>query len=152
MAYLIWKLLHVIAAIIFIGNITIAPFWKAAADRSKDRLRIADTMKNIIRADRVFTMPSVTVLIVFGFGAQMTFGYPIETPWILWGLIMVIVSGVVFMTKVVPLQKKMYSLASDENKFNWEEYRKLSKEWNIWGSIATIAPYIALVLMVLKPS
>lgn len=152
MAYLIWKLLHVIAAIIFIGNITIAPFWKAAADRSKDRLRIADTMKNIIRADRFFTMPSVTVLIVFGFGAQMTFGYPIETPWILWGLIMVVVSGVVFMTKVVPLQKKMYSLASDENKFNWEEYRKLSKEWNIWGSIATIAPYIALVLMVLKPS
>ena len=152
MAYLIWKLLHVIAAIIFIGNITIAPFWKAAADRSKDRLRIADTMKNIIRADRVFTMPSVTVLIVFGFGAQMTFGYPIETPWILWGLIMVVVSGVVFMTKVVPLQKKMYSLASDENKFNWEEYRKLSKEWNIWGSIATIAPYIAVVLMVLKPS
>jgi uncharacterized membrane protein len=152
MAYLIWKLLHVIAAIIFIGNITIAPFWKAAADRSKDRLRIADTMKNIIRADMVFTMPSVTVLIVFGFGAQMTFGYPIETPWILWGLIMVVVSGVVFMTKVVPLQKKMYSLASDENKFNWEEYRKLSKEWNIWGSIATIAPYIALVLMVLKPS
>jgi uncharacterized membrane protein len=145
MAYLIWKLLHVIAAIIFIGNITIAPFWKAAADRSKDRLRIADTMKNIIRADMVFTMPSVTVLIVFGFGAQMTFGYPIETPWILWGLIMVVVSGVVFMTKVVPLQKKMYSLASDENKFNWEEYRKLSKEWNIWGSIATIAPYIALV-------
>jgi len=152
MAYLIWKLLHVIAAIIFIGNITIAPFWKAAADRSKDRLRIADTMKNIIRADRVFTMPSVTVLIVFGFGAQMTFGYPIETPWILWGLIMVVVSGVVFMTKVVPLQKKMYSLASDETKFNWEEYRKLSKEWNIWGSIATIAPYIAVVLMVLKPS
>jgi uncharacterized membrane protein len=152
MAYLIWKLLHVIAAIIFIGNITIAPFWKAAADRSKDRLRIADTMKNIIRADRVFTMPSVTVLIVFGFGAQMTFGYPIETPWILWGLIMVVVSGVVFMTKVVPLQKKMYSLASDENKFNWEEYRKLSKQWNIWGSIATVAPYIAVVLMVLKPS
>ena len=97
-------------------------------------------------------MPSVTVLIVFGFGAQMTFGYPIETPWILWGLILVVVSGVVFMTKVVPLQKKMYSLAIDENKFNWEEYRKLSKEWNIWGSIATIAPYIALVLMVLKPS
>jgi uncharacterized membrane protein len=152
MAYLIWKLLHVIAAIIFIGNITIAPFWKAAADRSKDRLRIADTMKNIIRADMVFTMPSVTVLIVFGFGAQMTFGYPIETPWILWGLIMVVVSGVVFMTKVVPLQKKMYSLASDENKFNWEEYRKLSKQWNIWGSIATVAPYIAVVLMVLKPS
>lgn len=152
MIYLIWKLLHVIAVILFMGNITVAPFWKSAADRTKDRIKIADTMKNIIRADRFFTMPAVTFLIIFGFGAQMTAGYEMETPWIMWGLVMVIISAIAFMAKVVPLQKKMYALASDENKFNWEEYQKLSKQWNIWGSIATLAPYIAVILMVLKPS
>jgi len=152
MIYNIWKLLHVFAVIIFVGNITLGPFWKAAADRTKNREKVADTLKNIIRADRLFTMPSVAFLILFGFGAQMTAGYEIETPWILWGLIMIIISGAVFMAKVVPLQKKMYALASDENKFSWEEYQKLSKQWNIWGSIATLAPYIAVILMVLKPS
>ena len=151
MVYLIWKLLHVVAAIIFMGNITLAPFWKSAADRTKERTKIAETIKNIIRADRLFTMPSVTLLIIFGFGAQMTAGYEIETPWIMWGLAMVIISAAAFMAKVVPLQKKMYALANDENKFNWEEYEKLSKQWNIWGSIATLAPYIAVILMVLKP-
>jgi uncharacterized membrane protein len=69
----------------------------------------------------------------------------------MWGLIMVIISAAAFMAKVVPLQKKMYALANDEAKFKWDEYEKLSKQWNLWGSIATIAPYIALVLMVLKP-
>ena len=151
MIYLIWKLLHIIAVIIFMGNITLTPFWKAAADKTKDREKIADTLKNIIRADKIFTMPSVTFLIIFGFGAQMAWGYPMETSWIMWGLTMIIISAAAFMAKVVPLQKKMYALASDENKFNWDEYQKLSKQWNIWGSIATITPYIAVILMVLKP-
>ncbi|HKI77550.1 MAG TPA: DUF2269 family protein [Ignavibacteriaceae bacterium] len=152
MVYLIWKLLHVIAVIIFLGNITITPFWKGAADRSKDRIKIADTLKNIIRADRIFTMPSVTFLIIFGFGAQMTWGYPIETPWIMWSLILIIISAAAFMAKVVPLQKKMFTLANDENKFKWDEYEKLSRQWNLWGTIATLAPYIAVIFMVLKPA
>ena len=151
MIYNIWKLLHVFAVIIFVGNITLGPFWKSAADRTKNRDKIADTLKNIIRADRFFTMPSFAFLVIFGFGAQMTAGYDIDIPWIMWGLIMIIISGIVFMAKVVPLQKKMYALASDENKFSWEEFEKLSKQWNIWDSIATLAPYVALVVMVLKP-
>ena len=106
MVYLIWKLLHIIAVILFMGNITIAPFWKSAADRTKDRIKIADTLKNIIRADRFFTMPAVTFLIIFGFGAQMTAGYEMETPWIMWGLIMVVISAAAFMAKVVPLAEK----------------------------------------------
>jgi uncharacterized membrane protein len=151
MVYNIWKLLHIFAAIIFVGNITLGPFWKAAADRTKDRGKIADTLKNIIRADRLFTMPSVAFLIICGFGVQMTAGYAMETPWIMWGLTMIVISAIAFMAKVVPLQKKMYALAGDESKFNWEEYEKLSRQWNIWGSIATVAPYIAVILMVLKP-
>lgn len=147
-----WKLLHILAVIIFLGNITIGAFWKLQADKSKDRLRIADTFKSLIKADRIFTMPSVTALIIFGLGAAMQNNYSlVETTWILWGIIMIIISAFAFMAKVVPLQKKILALASNEQKFNWDEYATLSKEWNLWGTIATIAPYIAVVLMVLKP-
>ena len=69
----------------------------------------------------------------------------------MWGLALIVISAIAFMAKVVPLQKKMYALASDESKFNWEEYEKISRQWNIWGSIATLAPYVAVILMVLKP-
>jgi len=152
MVYNIWKLIHVLAAIIFLGNITIGIFWKMQADKSTDRIKIADTFKNIILADRIFTMPSVTILFIFGMGAAMQGNLSlVETPWILWGIIMLIISAFVFMSKVVPIQKQIFALASDEQKFSWDEYLILSKKWNVWGSIATITPYIAVVLMVMKP-
>ena len=55
------------------------------------------------------------------------------------------------MAKLVPLQKQIAALASDKEKFNWNEYYKLAKQWNIWGAIALLAPVIAAVLMILKP-
>ncbi len=152
MIYNIWKLLHILFAIIFIGNITIGIFWKIQADKSKDRLKIADTFKNIIKADKIFTMPSVTALIIFGLGTAMQGNISlIETSWIFWSIIMIIISAYAFMAKVAPLQKEIYSLANNPEKFSWENYLRLSKKWNFWGTIATITPYIAVILMVLKP-
>jgi hypothetical protein len=56
------------------------------------------------------------------------------------------------MAKLVPLQKQITVLASDKEKFNWDEYNKLSNQWNIWGAIALLAPVIAAVLMIPKPN
>lgn len=149
MAYLIFKLIHVFAVIIFLGNIIIAVFWKGHGDNSNDPKIIAHTMKGIIRADRFFTMPAVAFLILAGFGA-MGIGYiPFETGWIIWGLILIVISAAAFMAKVVPAQKKLLKIAEADT-FDQQLYDAVSKEWNLWGSIATIAPIIAVVLMVLK--
>jgi uncharacterized membrane protein len=152
MVYSYLVLIHVIAVIIFLGNITIAPFWKVHADKSKDRLKIADTFNGIIRADRYFTMPGVAILLIFGLGAALHGGYNLlETGWIFWAIILYVISGTVFMAKVVPIQKKIYKLASSESDFTWEKYQSLSKQWNVWGSVATLAPWLAVILMVVKP-
>jgi uncharacterized membrane protein len=151
MIYSIWKLLHVLAVIIFLGNITVGIFWKLQADKSKDRLKIVETFKNIIKADKVFTMPSVAALFIFGMGAAMQGNFSLfDTPWILWSLVMLIISALVFMAKVVPLQKQIIKLANSEEKFSWDLYLSLSGKWNVWGTIATITPYIAVALMILK--
>jgi len=149
MAYLIFKLIHVFAVILFLGNIIIAVFWKGHGDKSNDPKIIAHTIKGIIRADRYFTMPAVAFLILAGFGA-MGIGYiPFETGWILWGFILIIISAAAFMAKVVPAQKKLLKIAEADS-FDQQQYDAVSKEWNKWDSIATIAPIIAVVLMVLK--
>lgn len=153
MVYNYLVLIHVIAVVIFLGNITIAPFWKMHADKSKDRLKIADAFDGIIKADRYFTMPGVTILLIFGIGAALHGGFNlIDTGWIFWSIIMYVISGAVFMVKVVPLQKKIYKLAGSESDFDWEKYQLLSKQWNIWGSVATLAPWLAVILMVVKPA
>jgi uncharacterized membrane protein len=153
MAYSYIKLIHVIFVIIFLGNITIGLFWKMFAEKTKDPDKIAFAFKGIIKADRYFTMPGVIGITLFGIAGAMHARIPIlGTGWILWSIILFTISGIAFMAKLVPLQKKLAALASDKEKFNWDEYHKLSKQWDFWGYIALFTPWIAVILMVLKPN
>jgi len=137
----------------FLGNITVGIFWKMFAQKSKDPDKIAFTFKGIIKADRIFTMPGVIGIILFGIAGAVHGGYPIlGTGWILWSIILFIISGIAFMAKLAPLQKQIAALASDKEKFNWDEYHKLAKQWDFWGLIALVTPFIAVLLMILKPN
>jgi len=150
MVYLILKLIHVIAVILFLGNITVGIFWKRFAEKKNDPKEIAAAFQGIIKADRIFTMPGVIGILIGGIGAAVHGGFPLlSTGWILWSIILFIISGVVFMAKLVPLQKKIYALASSSN-FTQEEYHTLAKQWEMWGFIASVTPWIAVVLMILK--
>jgi uncharacterized membrane protein len=153
MAYFYIKLIHIIFVILFLGNITIGLFWKIIAGKTKDPDKIAFAFKGIIKADRYFTMPGVIGITLFGIGLAIHAGYPLlGTGWILWSIILFTISGIAFMAKLVPLQKKLATLASDKENFNWDEYHKLSKQWDIWGYVALLTPWIATVLMVIKPN
>ncbi|SRR5690606_24823172 len=149
MGYLIMKLLHILFVVLFLGNIITAVFWKRHADNSKDPSIIGHTIKGIMKADRYFTMPGVIGLAIFGFAAQGMFPWSITTGWILWSIILFVISGAVFMGRVVPIQKKLIALTASSD-FNQAEYQALSKQWDLWGTIATVAPLIAVILMVLK--
>ncbi len=153
MVYLYLKFIHVLFVILFLGNITVGVFWKAFAQRTKDPEKIAFAFKGIIKSDRYFTMPSVIGITLFGIGGAIHGGLPLlGTGWILWSIILFTISGIAFMVKLVPLQRKIAALASDKDKFSWDEYNKLAKQWDLWGFIALITPYIAVVLMVVKPN
>jgi len=153
MIYFILVLVHVISVIIFLGNITIGLFWKMFAEKTKDPDKIAFAFKGIIKADRYFTVPGVIGITLFGIGAAAHGGLPLlRTGWILGSIILFTISGIAFMVKLVPLQKKLAALASDKDKFNWDEYHSLSKQWDFWGYVALLTPWIAVILRVIKPS
>ncbi len=153
MNYLYLKLFHVLFVVMFLGNITIGIFWKMYAQKSGDPDKIAFAFKGIIKADRIFTMPGVIGITIFGIAAAIYGGFPIlGTGWILWAIILFIISGAAFMVKLAPLQKQIASLASDKNKFNWDDYHKLSRQWDFWGFVALVTPFMATILMILKPN
>jgi uncharacterized membrane protein len=151
--YLIFKTLHILFAIMFVGNIVVAIFWKLYSDKTGDPKIIANTLKGIIKADKLFTMPGVIGLLIFGFAGQGIGKIPIDAAWILWSIVLYVVSGAAFMTKVSPLQKKLLAVAETgiKGEFDSLKYKHLSIDWNIWGSVAVLAPLIAVVLMVFKP-
>ncbi len=147
------KLIHVLAVIIFMGNIITGLFWKAHADRTHDVRFIAHTMHGIIRSDRWFTIPGVVVITVAGIFAAIQAGLPIlRTGWIFWSLVAFSISGITFAWRVAPLQKQILALATTTRDvaFDWALYRSKSLQWELWGLLATVTPVIAVVMMVLK--
>ena len=152
--YLGLKLLHVLAVVLFLGNITTGVFWKANADRTRNAAIIANMLEGIIRADRLFTIPPIIFILIGGIGAAIGGNYPIlGTGWIFWSIVLFTVSGFAFMTQVAPLQKKMLALVRKSgDSMEWAAYRSLSLKWEIWGAVALLAPVIAAALMVMKPA
>ncbi len=154
--FLLIKLLHIVAVIAFVGNITTGIFWHAHAARTRDPKLLAYTMGGIIRSDRLFTIPGVIGIILTGITAAIYGNFPIlRTGWILWTLVLFIVSGLIFMIRVAPLQRELRALAeaaAQSGTFDYAHYRAVAVRWEAWGSAALLTPLAGLALMVLKPS
>ena len=154
MEYSYLKLIHLIAVMLFLGNIITGLFWMHIAVKTKDLKIINFTMKGIIKADRYFTIPGVIIITAGGFLAAIYGHLPIlKTGWILWSIIMFSISGLAFSFKLAPLQKKIYNLTLNKETstdFDWSNFNKVYFEWDIWGFIALITPLAAFVMMTLK--
>jgi uncharacterized membrane protein len=112
-------------------------------------------MDGIILSDRLFTIPGVVLIIVFGVIAAILGRLPLlGTGWILWSLVLFTVSGVAFMWKLAPLQRQLrdFARAGVRGGFDYNAYRRLARSWEAWGAVALAAPAAALVLMILKPA
>ena len=97
-----------------------------------------------------FTDPGAILIAVFGIVAAIVGKYPIlRTDWILGGIILFALSGAAFGMRIVPLQRKMLAAARAGDLAIYEGH---ARQWKIWGVVALIAPLLAMVLMVLKPS
>ncbi|HEX6396716.1 MAG TPA: DUF2269 family protein [Steroidobacteraceae bacterium] len=155
MLYLVLKSLHVLSVVLFLGNIITGVFWKFHADRTGTLPARAQALEGIIRSDRWFTMPGVTAIIITGVWMALDAHLPLlGTKWILWSLVLFGISGASFGIFVGPLQKKLLAnvRAGIAGNWNQSEYDKLSRAWELWGAVATLAPIAALFLMVTKPT
>ncbi|HEX2666882.1 MAG TPA: DUF2269 family protein [Gammaproteobacteria bacterium] len=152
--YLAFKLLHVVAVILFFGNVVTGVFWKHLADGSHDPTLIAHTLRAIIRLDRWLTVPSVVGIAVFGVATALAGHLPmLRTGWIAASILLFTASGILFHT-LARLQRELLALAetgATSDFMDWDAYRRLSRRWFNWGLAATLLPAAALVLMVLKP-
>jgi uncharacterized membrane protein len=152
--YLAMKTLHVLAVVLFLGNIITGVFWKAHGDKTSDPRIIAHTLSGIIRSDRWFTIPGVVLIVVFGVAAAMLGRLPIlRTGWIWQSIVLFAISGLAFVLQVAPLQRRLLALASaaaSGQRWDEAEYRRLSRRWELWGLIAILTPLAAVVLMVHK--
>jgi uncharacterized membrane protein len=151
--YLLLKLVHVIAVIIFIGNITLGLFWMRQANKTGNFSIISFTMKGIISSDKWFTIPGVVIITAAGISAAMRAGLPLlRTGWIFWSLVLFSISGIIFSVRLAPLQRKILHMTENNStkEINDDAYKSHLRQWETWGLLALVTPVAAMVMMVLK--
>jgi uncharacterized membrane protein len=150
--YLTLKLLHVLAAVAFLGNITLGLFWQAQAARTRDPKLIAFTLATIQRSDAFFTRPGAMLLLLSGFAMAWLGGFSIlGTGWLLWGIVLVLGAGGIYGALAGPVRRQMLELAQSGS-FSPEAYDALSARFHQRVAFAWLLPFAALALMVFKPS
>ncbi|MBM7554503.1 DUF2269 family protein [Thalassobacillus pellis] len=146
-------LLHIIGVVMFLGNIVTAAFWKVRADIKKDPVVIQQTVKNVMLADFIFTLPGLLLLIVSGTAMTVQSGYPMGTfNWFTVSLLLFVFTGILWLALLLPLQRSMirHSARSINDGSLSTEYQKASRYWAIFGIAATLLPVVILYLMVTK--
>ena len=142
--------LHVLGAVLFVGNILTAAFWKLLAEREGNPQVIASAARRLMIADYWFTIPGIVLLLSTGHLLMVQGGYSLlKFSWISLAYAMFILSGVLWLTVLLPAQRNM--IRHSQNGQLSAAYAKASATWNIWGTVATVLPVITLYLMVVKP-
>lgn len=145
--------LHIVGVVIFLGNIITAAFWKIRADINGTPSFIHQTVKNVMLADIIFTLPGLLIIIVSGILLAMQAGYSISgVNWLTLSLILFALTGIVWLAILIPLQRKMIhsSYQSINTGAISKEYKLDSRNWAIYGITATLLPIVILYVMISK--
>lgn len=150
----LWLFLHIAGCVLFLGNIITAAFWKVRADLKGDPAEVHNTVKNVMLADLVFTLPGLLLIIISGVVMAVQAGYAMGgMNWLMASMILFGVTGILWAGFLIPLQKGMirHSMQSIRDGVISAGYKRVSTYWAVCGTIATLLPIVILYFMVSKP-
>lgn len=153
--YQILKFLHVLGVVLLVGNVTVTAVWKVFADRTRDPRVIAFGQRLVTQTDWWFTVGGIVLIFVGGFGAAGVIGMnPIGLPWLVWGEVLFVVSGALWVFVLIPVQIRQSHQAREFANGGEipESYMRDARRWLIWGIIATLPLVGAIWVMILKLS
>lgn len=154
MTPLILKSLHLLGAVLFIGNVIVTGLWSLKAVRTRDVRVIAFAAREVVWTDWWMTFGGGGLLTVSGFLLARAYGLdPWRTPWIVGALLLLVLSTALWLLVLVPCQSRMVRLsrqALEEGSLP-EAFHRDFKLWSIVGWFATALLIGAMAVMVLKP-
>lgn len=150
----LWLFIHLAGVVLSVGNIIVTAFWKLRADYQKDPTLIHHSVKNVMLADYVFTLPGTILILVSGLVMAVKADMPMAGfNWLTLSLIIFGITGALWLFILIPVQRKMIkqSLKMVENQEKETDYQRSSNLWAIIGVIATILPVVIMYFMITKP-
>ncbi len=145
---------HILGVVLLLGNVLISIFWKFKSDSTKDLKIIAYTHREIRKSDRIFSHIGIILILITGLGLWHIDRIKImQSMWLLWGLLLFIISMIVWGSIIVPTEKRLISVSDKSlNEGNTDpSLIRLSQKWYSTTAIFVVIILIVLILMVYKP-
>jgi uncharacterized membrane protein len=147
------RLLHIVGAVLLIGNLVVTAVWMVLTVRTGQRAIAHFGAKAVIYADLYFTIPGVILLLINGLVLAPAHGAGnvLGASWVVAGLALLIASGVIWAGFLVRYQNRLVQLSASGDKLS-ADFMRVFMMWGIWGGVATVLPILSLLLMVFKPT
>jgi len=143
------KIIHVLCACLFLGNVVVSGVWAAMAERTRNHAIIQFSNRLVLITDLLFTATGAIGVVFTGHLMAGQYGGDTAHPWITWSYILFGVSGLIWMLVLLPIQFKQRLLLQRTTQIT-REYLQLSRVWQISGAVATVLPLPILYMMVTK--
>jgi len=151
--YTLFKVAHVVGAMVLFGTGAGIAFFMLMAHRTRDPALIAHTAGIVVLADTVFTASAVVLQPITGATLVRLAGYPLLSGWIGLSLVLYVVTGLCWLP-VVWIQIRLRDLAIQAVTTGAplpERYFRLFNLWFVLGFPAFAAVLGIVWLMVVKP-
>jgi uncharacterized membrane protein len=141
------RALHVVGAVLLLGNVTITGFWATYLYRARGRVPFAPVARAILWSDVLFTVLGGTMLTVSGILLAIRQGYRVaETPWLLKGIGALAMATLLWVLVLLPAQLGLERVPPGDDR----RLRRLFLRWSAVGWGATLLLFYGLWVMVTK--
>ena len=154
MEYFVLKFLHILGAAVLLGTGAGIAFFMLLAHLTGNPVVIAGVARIVVIADFLFTASAVVAQPITGVLLARNVGYSLLDTWILWSIVLYVVTGV-FWLPVVWMQMRLRDLASaaaDAGTGLPDAYYRLFWWWFAFGFPAFGAVVAIFWLMVARPT
>ena len=154
MDYLVVKWVHILSSTLLFGTGLGIAFFMWMAHRRGDVRVIAGVARLVVIADAIFTAPAVIVQLGSGLWLVHRAGWPLQTHWIAWAIMLFCMVGACWLP-VVWMQIRIRNLAMESVEQSEplpERYYKLMRLWFVLGWPAFLGVLAIFWMMVMKPA
>lgn len=145
------KLVHVLAAILFLGTGLGSAYYKLRAARSGSVAVVAWCDAEVVRADWWFTVPAGALVPATGLWLVELYGMTLSVPWVWQGLVGYAVAGLTWLPAAA-LQLRMRSASAAALRDGTElppTWRRAQRAWALLG-VPSFAATLAVVWMMVS--
>ena len=145
------KILHVLAVVVLLGNLLMAPFWRKRLAAIGGAQARAAANRSVRMADLLFTLPGWVV--VLGTGIMLSIARKWQGGWLHLSLLLFL--GWIVLWHVLVLRARKTMIAQAEDAIGKEqvpaELAQHERQWQQWSYLAAGIAVLILILMVIQP-